>query len=148
MKKSFFAAVGLVAALGAASNAFAAGNLEQAHICVVSGWACDEADPSYTGSVLVYHSDGRLIRKLTANHYREPGVGAACGGNSYRGFAGELDTTPGQDFSDGYHNVRVYFERRNGSLLEIGGSPRVVLFGPAQLSPGPNECANPRGWGN
>lgn len=149
MKKSLLAAAALLAGLGATANAYATGWVDRAHVCVVKGWACDEADSSYTGSVLVYLDDGRLIRKLTANQPREAGVGAACGGNSYRGYAGDLDTTQNQDFANGYHSVRVYFERRNGTLLELPNSPvQNVLFGPAQFSPGPSECANPNGWGN
>ncbi|WP_428144144.1 hypothetical protein [Delftia acidovorans] len=147
MRKSFLA-VAAFAALGASASAFAVGNVEDAHICVVRGWACDEADPSYTGSVLMYLDDGRLVRKLTANNPREAGVGAMCGGNSNRGFAGDLDTTTEQDFSNGYHDVRFYFERRNGTLMELSNSPKRVLFGKAQFSPGPAECSFPNGWGN
>lgn len=149
MKKSICIAAASLSMIGAIGSANAAGWVDRAHVCVVSGWACDEADPSYTGSVLIYLDDGRLIRKLTANKPREAAVGASCGGNSARGFAGDLDTTPGNTFASGYHGIHVYFERRNGSLLEIGGSPTTVLFGPAQVSPGPQEClTQPNGWGN
>jgi hypothetical protein len=147
MKKFFLSAIVGLGCMAAIGSVHAAGNLERANNCGVQGWACDPADPSHTGQVLIYLDDGRLVRALTPHITREAAVGAACNGSSNRGFAGDLDTTPGDTFAYGNHDIHVYFQKRDGSLTEIGNSPKTVLFGPAQFSPAPAECYQPNGWG-
>ncbi|WP_447915866.1 hypothetical protein [Delftia acidovorans] len=112
---------------GASTLVSAAGWVEEATDAWGGGWACDENNTTYVGSIHIWRDDGKFLAGLPASNPRESAVGGICGGNANRGFKGFWDNRETL-LDNKTHKVHFYFIKEDGTNFELNGSPKTILF--------------------